>query len=34
VRNDDWLLWDLRRGDGGAEITRAHGESSAGKKQP
>jgi hypothetical protein len=33
VRNDDWLLWDLRRGDGGAEVTRAHGESSAGKKQ-
>lgn len=26
VRNDDWLLWDLRRGNGGAEITRAHDE--------
>ncbi len=25
VRNDDWLLWDLRRSDGGAEVRQPHG---------
>lgn len=24
VRNDDWLLWDLHRGDGGAEVAGPH----------
>jgi hypothetical protein len=24
VRNDDWLLWQLKREDGGAEVTDAH----------
>jgi len=25
VKDDDWLLWDLHRGDGGAEVTGPHG---------
>lgn len=29
VRNDDWLLWDLHREDGGAEVAGPHGESGA-----
>jgi hypothetical protein len=35
VRNDDWLLWDLHRQDGGAEVTRPHGTASPadGKKK-
>lgn len=29
VRNDDWLLWDLRRGEGGAQITGPHAPAAA-----
>ncbi len=34
VRNDDWLLWDLHHGDGGAEVAGPHNQGAKSAKVP
>jgi hypothetical protein len=31
IRNDDWLLWDLKRHDGGADVARPYGAQPTGR---